>query len=167
MPAFPRVLLPFVLAACPLLSAPRDPAALRAALASHDLAVHIHDPFITLQPDGRYYLTGTTLEAGMDDIVGIYRGLVAWEPLLRLRLSEDTSWINLSLSVKHRAGNVPAIADERAQAELADTACTLNRQGPARVPLDVPIAPDGEVSVRAKDPRYASPGPEEAQKFQP
>jgi arylsulfatase len=92
-----------------------------AAIAAHDRAVHIHDdwirdPFITLQPDGWYYLTGTTLEAGMDGIVGIYlwrsRDLANWEPLPRLWRFEDTSWIDLSQPVKHRAGKLLVWAPE-------------------------------------------------------
>jgi xylan 1,4-beta-xylosidase len=351
IPVSPQALLLFLLAACPLLSAPGEPAAtIRAALAPHDRAVHVHDhwirdPFITLQPDGWYYLTGTTLEAGMDGIVGIQlwrsRDLAAWESLPRLWRFEESSWIDLSQPVKHRAGkllvwapelhrvgnrwaivhttnngfanllrtagpglnapldepmgaqfgsrhdpsifvhedgtpwlvwgvlslqplkpdlsgyagpqinlapsdrkmghegssiikigakyvwfgtawstdqmrkgtynlyystadkltgpygprrfagrflghgtpfqdkqgrwwctafynaNVPPIADDQAQAALADTAYTLNRQGTTLVPLEVTIAPDGDVTIRAKDPRYASPGPEEIQKFNP
>jgi arylsulfatase len=33
------------------------------------------------------------------------------------------------------------------------------------VPLDVRVRDDGEIHIRAKDPAYARPGPEEAQKF--
>jgi arylsulfatase len=61
--------------------------------------------------------------------------------------------------------NKPPLSDDQAHAELADNAYTLNRQGTTLVPLDVTIGPDGDVTVRAKDPRYAKPGPEEVQKF--
>ena len=45
------------------------PEAIAAGLAAHDRALHIktgwiRDPFITLGPDGDYYLTGTTPNAG-------------------------------------------------------------------------------------------------------
>jgi xylan 1,4-beta-xylosidase len=321
---------------------------LSAALAAHDRAILIHDhwirdPYITLQPDGWYYLTGTTLEAGMDGIVGIYawrsRDLATWEPMPRLWRFEDTAWIDLTQPVKHGAkkllvwapefhrvgdcwaiihttnngfanllrtagpeltapldepigaaignrhdpsifinddgtpwliwgvlslqplkpdlsgyagpqinvapadrkmghegsyilkigkkyvwfgtawstdqmrkgtynlyyatadkltgpygprrfagrflghgtpfqdkrgrwwctafynANKPPIADDQSQTKLADTAYTLNAQGTTLVPLDITTGPDGEVTVRAKDPRYATPGPEEVQKF--
>jgi len=41
---------------------------------------------------------------------------------------------------------------------------TINKQGLTLVPLDVRIA-DGDVQIRAKDPHYAEPGPEETQDF--
>ncbi len=329
-------------------AASAEPASTLAALERHDRAVRIHDqwirdPFITLQPDGWYYLTGTTLEAGMDGIVGIYlwrsQDLATWEPLPRLWRFEDTSWIDLAQPVKHGAkkllvwapelhrigdrwaivhttnngfanllhtvgpeliaplhepmgksfgarhdpsifidddgtpwlvwgvlslqplkpdlsgyvgpqinlapsdrkmghegsyiikvgkkyvwfgtawstdqmrkgtynlyyatadkltgpygprrfagrflghgtpfqdkqgrwwctafynANKPTLSDDQAHAELADTAYTLNPQGTTLVPLDITTGPDGDVTVRAKDPRYAKPGPEEVQKF--
>lgn len=48
---------------------PLDAAAIKAGLASHDRALHIkggwiRDPYITLAPDGWYYLTGTTPNPG-------------------------------------------------------------------------------------------------------
>ncbi len=56
MPAFPRILLPFLLTGCPLFSAPREPVDVRAALAAHDRAVHVldvwmRDPYVTTGPD--------------------------------------------------------------------------------------------------------------------
>ncbi len=61
--------------------------------------------------------------------------------------------------------NQPPITDDLATAKLADTAYTLNPQGTTIVPLDIRIGSDGDVRVRAKDPRYASPGGEEVQQF--
>jgi len=61
--------------------------------------------------------------------------------------------------------NKPPVKDDQAGAELADTAYTLNQQGTTIVPLDVKIV-DDDVVVRPLDPRYASPGPEEVQKFE-
>jgi len=92
-----------------------------AAIAAHDRAVRIRDqwirdPFITLQPDGWYYLTGTTREAGMDGVVGIEvwrsRDLATWEPLPRLWRFEDTSWIDLNQAVKHGAKKLLVWAPE-------------------------------------------------------
>ncbi|MDQ5977280.1 MAG: xylan 1,4-beta-xylosidase [Verrucomicrobiota bacterium] len=69
MLALPRVLLPCLLTACPLLSASRDAASLRANLVNHDRAIHVldvwmRDPYITTGPDGAYYLTGTAANQG-------------------------------------------------------------------------------------------------------
>ncbi len=49
--------------------------------------------------------------------------------------------------------------------DLSETAQTINGRGTTIVPLDVRVLDDGEVSIRAKDPDYAHPGPDEAQKF--
>jgi arylsulfatase len=60
----------------------------------------------------------------------------------------------------------PVPADSpKLQLALPDTAYTLNRQGLTLVPMEVRILDDGDVSVRALDPDYAKPGPEEVQKF--
>ena len=48
--------------------------------------------------------------------------------------------------------------------DLGDNAQTINEQGVTIVPLDVRVLENGKVSIRAKDPDYASPGPDEAQK---
>lgn len=49
--------------------------------------------------------------------------------------------------------------------DLGEIAQTINEQGVTIVPLEVKLLPDGEVYVRAKDPAYADPGPDEAQQF--
>jgi hypothetical protein len=46
-----------------------------------------------------------------------------------------------------------------------NNAQTNNEQGVTIVPLDVRILESGEVYIRAKDPAYATPGPDESQKF--
>ncbi len=48
---------------------------------------------------------------------------------------------------------------------LKGTAQTINKSGTTLVPLEVKILPDGDVYIRATDPHYATPGPDEAQKF--
>jgi hypothetical protein len=48
---------------------------------------------------------------------------------------------------------------------LGDNAQTINEQGVTIVPLDVRILDSGEVYIRAKDPAYSKPGPDEAQLF--
>ncbi|MDR1864550.1 MAG: family 43 glycosylhydrolase [Bacteroidales bacterium] len=63
--------------------------------------------------------------------------------------------------------NVPPIDDRDIQnRNLSETAQTINEQGTTIVPLEVEILKNGDVSVRAKDQRYALPGPDEVQQFE-
>jgi arylsulfatase len=63
--------------------------------------------------------------------------------------------------------NVPPL-DRRGieSRDLSETAQTINEQGVTIVPLEVRILDSGDVRIRAKDPAYARPGPDEAQKFE-
>jgi arylsulfatase len=55
---------------------------------------------------------------------------------------------------------------ERGQQICMDNqAWTFNARGMTLVPLEVTVVADGDVSVRAKPEPYATPGPEEVQKF--
>ena len=49
--------------------------------------------------------------------------------------------------------------------DIGDKAQTINRRGTTLVPLEVRILKGGDVYIRAKDPDYAVPGPDEVQKF--
>ena len=61
-------------------------------------------------------------------------------------------------------GNVPPVAKQGVEnVDLGETAQTINEQGTTIVPLEVKILEDGDVYIRAKDPAYANPGPDEAQ----
>lgn len=63
-------------------------------------------------------------------------------------------------------GNVPPIsADGVTTKDLSETAQSVNEQGTTIVPLNVRVLDDGEIFIRAKDPAYATPGPDEAQQF--
>lgn len=63
-------------------------------------------------------------------------------------------------------GNVPPLPKKGIQTkDLSETAQTINEQGTAIVPLEVKIQKDGDVYIRAIDPDYATPGPDEVQKF--
>lgn len=63
-------------------------------------------------------------------------------------------------------GNVPPLPREGIEKrDLSDTAQTINPRGTTIVPLDVKTLEDGDVSIRAADPAYATPGPDEVQKF--
>ncbi|MDA7934622.1 hypothetical protein N9B65_06220, partial [Akkermansiaceae bacterium] len=48
--------------------------------------------------------------------------------------------------------------------DLSETAQTINHRGTTIVPMEVKVLDDGEIYIRAKDPNYSSPGPDEAQK---
>ncbi len=62
--------------------------------------------------------------------------------------------------------DVPPVDDDDIRSrDLSGTARTINPQGVTIVPLDVRVLPGGDVYIRAKDPRYSEPGPDEAQKF--
>jgi arylsulfatase len=63
--------------------------------------------------------------------------------------------------------NVPPIDGEGIEErDLRDDAYTINRQGVTLVPLAVSTSAAGEPIIRAIDPRYASPGPDERQRFE-
>ncbi len=63
--------------------------------------------------------------------------------------------------------NIPPISDENIQnTDLGDNAQTINEQGTTIVPLEVKILEDGDIFIRAKDPRYRNPGPDEATSYQ-
>lgn len=63
-------------------------------------------------------------------------------------------------------GNVPPLSREGIeQRDLSATAQTINQRGTTIVPLEVKTLPDGDVHIRALDPAYATPGPDEVQKF--
>lgn len=62
--------------------------------------------------------------------------------------------------------NVPPVPREGIETrDLGANAQTINQRGTTIVPLDVKILEDGEVYIRAKDSAYATPGPDEVQKF--
>ena len=64
-------------------------------------------------------------------------------------------------------GNVPPVGKENIRnRDLGETAQTINEQGTTIVPLEVKVLEDGEIYIRAIDPAYASPGPDEAQQFE-
>lgn len=61
--------------------------------------------------------------------------------------------------------NVPPVGRQGIQSRnLSQTAQTINQRGTTLVPLEVRMNA-GELYIRAKDPAYANPGPDEAQKF--
>lgn len=61
--------------------------------------------------------------------------------------------------------NVPPLAKKDIQSrDLSQNAQTINEQGVTLVPLDVKMV-NNELIIRAKDPNYANPGPDEAQQF--
>lgn len=62
--------------------------------------------------------------------------------------------------------NVPPLPREGIeQRDLAANAQTANQRGTTIVPLEVKQLANGDISMRALDPAYATPGSDEAQKF--
>jgi beta-xylosidase len=62
--------------------------------------------------------------------------------------------------------NVPPLPREGIeQRDLFENAQTINQRGTTIVPLEMKTLDNGEVYIRAKDPAYATPGPDEVQKF--
>ncbi len=61
--------------------------------------------------------------------------------------------------------NVPPLPTQGIEIrDLSKTAQTINHRGTTIVPLEVKALDNGEIYIRAKDPNYSSPGPDEAQK---
>ena len=78
---------------------------------------------------------------------------------LEARLDRKT----MSLSVN---ANIPPISRVGIQKrDLSHTAQTINQRGTTIVPLEVRPMANGDVTIRAKDPDYATAGPDEAQQF--
>lgn len=69
-----------------------------------------------------------------------------------------TAFFNANVPPLHREG-----IEKR---DLGENAQTINEQGVTIVPLDVRVLDDGDIHIRAKDPAYATPGPDEVQKFE-
>jgi arylsulfatase len=64
-------------------------------------------------------------------------------------------------------GNVPPVSRVGIQdRDLSETAQTINQRGTTLVPLEVKLKKNGELYIRAKDPDYATVGPDEAQEFE-
>jgi xylan 1,4-beta-xylosidase len=62
--------------------------------------------------------------------------------------------------------NVPPLPCEGIERrDLAENAQTINQRGTTIVPLEVKTLPNGDAWLRALDPAYATPGPDEVQRF--
>jgi arylsulfatase A-like enzyme len=62
--------------------------------------------------------------------------------------------------------NLPPLPSEGIQdRDLSQNAQTINQRGTTLVPLEIKTLDDGTLFIRAKDPAYAMPGPDEAQDF--
>jgi arylsulfatase len=62
------------------------------------------------------------------------------------------------------ANGPPLKPEQLATKDLSDNAYTINRQGLTIVPIEI-LTLEGDISVKALDPAYAKPGPEESQPF--
>ncbi|VGO13316.1 hypothetical protein PDESU_01872 [Pontiella desulfatans] len=65
----------------------------------------------------------------------------------------------------YNANVLPLEVEGIQERDLSETAQTINHRGTTIVPLEVKIQDDGDIYIRAKDPAYAAPGPDEVQKF--
>jgi xylan 1,4-beta-xylosidase len=62
--------------------------------------------------------------------------------------------------------NIPPLTREGIETKnLSENAQTINQRGTTIVPLTVKTLDNGDVFIRALDPAYATPGPDEVQKF--
>ena len=78
------------------------------------------------------------------------------------------SWdMELRSRIRRANGGAPVSKLGIQNRDLSETAQTINEQGTTIVPLEVKTGKDGDVYIRAIDPAYAVPGPDEAQRFQP
>ncbi|MBT28795.1 MAG: beta-xylosidase [Thalassobius sp.] len=63
-------------------------------------------------------------------------------------------------------GDIPPVDRDGVESkDLSETAQTINQRGTTIVPLDVKVLKNGEIYIRAIDPAYADPGPDENQHF--
>ena len=62
-------------------------------------------------------------------------------------------------------GAPPIERTEIEQRDLGQTAQTINQRGTTLVPMDTRLLDNGQLHIRALDPAYATPGPDEAQTF--
>ena len=63
-------------------------------------------------------------------------------------------------------GNVPPLPRAGNESrDLSETAQTINQRGTTIVPLNVRTLDNGDIEIRAIDPAYATPGPDEVQQF--
>ena len=63
------------------------------------------------------------------------------------------------------ANTLPVSREGIETRDLSTAAHSINPPGLTIVPLTVKVLPGGDVDIRAADPAYATPGPDEAQKF--
>lgn len=64
------------------------------------------------------------------------------------------------------AAVLPAMPSEGIEhRDLSGDAQTINQRGLTIVPLEVRTLDNGDIRIRALDPAYATPGPDEVQKF--
>jgi len=146
---------------------------------SGDTAKMGHEGCLIMKIEGKYVLFGTGWSTGemrrgsynlyyatADEITGPYserkfagRFLGHGTPF---QDAEGRWWCTAFYN-----GNTPPVPrDGIENRDLSDTAQTINQRGTTLVPLDVRLLENGELFIRAKDPAYATPGPDEAQEFE-
>ncbi len=136
-----------------------------------------HEGCLIMKIEGKYVLFGTGWSTGQmrrgsynlyyataDEITGPYserefagRFLGHGTPF---RDGEGRWWS----TAFYNANVVPNSREGIETVDISDTARTINQRGTTLVPLEVRMR-DGDLYIRAKDPAYATPGPDEAQSF--
>ncbi|MFV0591814.1 MAG: hypothetical protein ACK5M7_10560 [Draconibacterium sp.] len=74
-------------------------------------------------------------------------------------------WKSSDLISREAIENTFDLKDGIENQNLVFTASSINQRGTTIVPLNVYTNKDGELIIRANDPAYATPGPDEVQKF--
>lgn len=105
-----------------------------------------------------YYCTSDNIMGPYDDRKFAGRFLGHGTPF---QDKEDQWWC----TAFYNANLPPISVTESKLLSVGATANTINQQGVTIVPLDVKVLDDGEIYIRAKDPDYANPGPEEAEDY--
>lgn len=126
------------------LPAAETPDEIRAGLAAHDRAIHlldgwVRDPYIILGPDGFYCCTGATQIAPLKPDFSDYAG----EPTRIGPAGATAKMGHEECFIRKIEGRYLLFGTGRSTGKM--------RKG------------SGDVVIRAQDPRYATPGPDEAQ----
>lgn len=146
---------------------------------SGDMTSMGHEGCLIMKIEGKYVLFGTGWSTGImrrgtynlyyavaDKITGPYserkftgRFLGHGTPFQ----TKDGQWWCTAF---YNANVPPLDAEGIEDKNLIFTASSINQRGTTIVPLDVYTDDEGELIIRAKDPAYATPGPDEVQIFE-
>ncbi|MCG8526175.1 MAG: family 43 glycosylhydrolase [Opitutales bacterium] len=106
-----------------------------------------------------YYCTSDKLEGPYDERKFAGRFLGHGTPF---KDKQGRWWCTAFFNANHTTSSLEETMDLN---KTKGDAYTINKMGVTLVPLEIQTDKTGNISVRAKDPRYAKPGPEEVQQF--